>query len=68
MLRKGSLNSGGQQFHRYKQNEQPHLTSNINKTPTYDVENPCSRFGQEHECGGVKPVTGVPNHVRISMS
>jgi hypothetical protein len=33
---------------------------NIKNITTYDFPNPGTVFGQEHTCGGVKPVYGKP--------
>ena len=38
-----------------------HLNSlNIQKTTTFDVQNPGLGLGQAQQCGGVKPVNGIP--------
>ena len=36
---------------------------NIEKTTTYDVGNPGPCLGQAQQCGGVKPVNGIPTPV-----
>jgi len=46
-----SINSDGQQFHIYQQNEQSLLT--------YDVRNPGPGLGQTQTYGGVKPAKVV---------
>jgi hypothetical protein len=48
----------GQQFHQYKQSEQPPLSYNHwIQTNTYDVENPGP--GLKQTCGEVKSVSGL---------
>ena len=49
ILWKESLNSDGQQFHQYQQNEHGHLTSthwSLKKTTTYDIINLGPGLGQ----------------------
>ena len=58
---KERLNSDGQQFHQYQQNEQPPLTFThwiLKKTMTYDIGDPDPGLNQAKKCGGVKPVNG----------
>jgi hypothetical protein len=51
---KESLNSDGQQFHRYQQNEVTSQLSSLNsiKGTIYDVGNLGHGLGQTQECGG----------------
>ena len=64
ILWKDSVNSDGQQFLQYQQNQQSpplHLNSlNTKKTTIYDVGNPSPGLGQAQKCGGFKPVNGKP--------
>ena len=64
ILWKESLNSDGQQFHQYQQNDQSPLTEH-KKTllTTYDVGNPCSGLEQAYRYGGFKPVNGIPTNL-----
>ena len=58
-----SLNSDGQQFHQYQQNEQSPLTSNhwISKNATtYGAGNQSMAWVKTHTCGRVKPANGIP--------
>jgi hypothetical protein len=32
----------------------------VNYLPPYDIGNPDLSLGQVHNCGGVKPVNGIP--------
>jgi hypothetical protein len=52
-----SLNSDGQQFHQYQQNEQPPLTAN--NTMTYGVGNQVPILGQTKTCNRAKSVNGT---------
>ena len=58
----GSLNSDGQQFPQYQQNEKSPLSSNHRakkKTSAYDdIGNPGPVLGQVQKCGRVKAVIG----------
>jgi len=64
-LWKENLNSDGQQFHPYQQNEHPTLdlkSLNTNKKTTtymYHVGNLGSGLGQTQQCGGVRPINGI---------
>jgi hypothetical protein len=49
-----SINSDGQQFHQYQQNEQPPLTSN--NTTTCGVRNQGPRLEQTEKCDRDKSV------------
>ena len=58
-----NLNSDGNQFQQYQQNEQSsliltELTEN-KKAMTYDVGNPNPGLQQAQICGGVKLVNGI---------
>jgi len=57
-LWKENLNSYGQQFHQYQQNEQSPLTSNRwkfkKKIMTYGIGNPGPGLGQTQKCGRIK--------------
>ena len=63
---KESLNSDGQQFHQYQQNEQPTLIlteltkRKKKKTMTCDVRKLGPGLGQKQKCGGVEPVNEIP--------
>ena len=57
MLRKESLNSDGQQFHQYQQNEQsslPFIKCKKKRTKIYDVGNPSPGWGQAQNYVGAK--------------
>ena len=60
MAKKG-LNSDGQQYHQYQQNEQSQLTSThwTEKKPTAYVENPRPASGQAQQCYGVQSVKRI---------
>ena len=58
-LWKESLNSDGQQIHRYQQTNN-HRKSLYFKKKTYDVGNPGSGLGQAQISWGAKPVNGIP--------
>jgi hypothetical protein len=67
---KESLNSDGQQFYLYQQNEQSPLTSNYcsQKRPmTYGIGNPNSGLVQASKCGRVKPVNGFKFAIQIGQ-
>jgi hypothetical protein len=56
MLMKESLNSDGQHFHKYQQNEQSPLLLihwTHKNTSSYDIGNPDSVVRQAHKCGGI---------------
>ena len=63
MYEKESLNSVGQQFYQYRQNEQSPLIitelTEHKKSTTYDIGNPGPGLGQEQKCDRVKPVKGI---------
>ena len=64
ILWKESLNSDGQQFHQYQQNDQSPLTEHKKKLlTTYDVGNPGSGLGQAYRYDGFKPVNGIPTNL-----
>ena len=57
-----SLNSDGQQFHKYQQNEQSPLTftHRTQKRQTkYDIGNQGLGLGQAYKCGGFQSVKGI---------
>jgi hypothetical protein len=62
MIMKESLNSDGHQFHQYQQNEQLSLiiTELTENKPQHDIGNGGPGLGQTQQCGGVKPVNGIP--------
>jgi len=63
LLTKGSVNSDGQQFHLYEQNEQSPITYHIQSYWTqkqnYGICSWKSRswICQAQTCGGIKPIT-----------
>jgi hypothetical protein len=56
-LWKESLNSDGQQFHQYQQNEQ---IIEHKKSTTYGIRNPCPGLWWAQKSGRVKPVDEIP--------
>ena len=55
-----SLNSDGQQFHRYQQNNlSTQIIEHKKDYITNDAENPGPSVGQTQRCVGVKPVNGM---------
>ena len=58
------LSSDSHQFHQYQQNEQSSLIltelTEHKKTAKCDLGNPGSGLGQAQQCGGVKPINGIP--------
>ena len=63
-LWKESLSSDGHQFNQYQQNKQSPLLrtepAEHKKTTTWNVGNPGLDLEPQHNCGGVKPVNGIP--------
>ena len=61
-LSKKSLNSDGQQLHKYQQYEQPTLTSNHWTQNDHDIWNPVPGLGRTQTCGKIKLVMDVLHH------
>ena len=62
-------NSDGRLFPKYQQNEKSLLILlkiKDKKTMTYEVGDSVPDLGQAQQCGGVKPVNGIPIYVALS--